>query len=63
VEFAALPRTVRTPGLAEVMGVGIAEPTGEPAVEQCGSPGEVSNDAALGMPFYVTNERSIGTNI
>ena len=39
------------------MGVGIAEPTGEPAVEQCGSPGEVSNDAALGMPFYVTNER------
>ncbi len=57
IAFDALPTSVQTFGLADALGVSVSVPEGPGSYEQCGSPGEVSNDAAEGMPFFVNSKR------
>ena len=54
VDFAALPSTVQTAAMAELLGAAGASAAG--GAEACGSPGEVANEPALGHHFamYMT---------
>ncbi len=54
VDFAALPSTVQTAAMAELLGAAGATAAG--GAEACGSPGEVANEPRLGSHFamYMT---------
>jgi hypothetical protein len=55
--FADLPPNIQSAGFAQAMGIDVVPAQGPPAVEICGSPGEVANDPALGAHFYFGKER------
>ena len=46
VDFAGMPSTAQSPGVAVALGAGLGERAAE-GFEACGSPGEVANDPAL----------------
>jgi len=57
VTFDQLPDSVRTPGLAEALGVTISPATGVAGVEQCGAPGEVETTPAKDFQLHINNFR------
>jgi len=55
--FGELPPSVRNPGIAAYLGVGIAVSSVVPSAEVCGSPGEVASRPDEGARFYFTRHR------